>query len=192
MQKQKTITDKNCGKFNKSDSMKRVILILPALLIAAMVEAQPDAIDQFFNKYADRDGFTTVTISGKLLSLFAGKSQSPNENEVVNRLSSIKILSVADSTLNPEINFYRELGKKVNFSGYEELMDVKEGQDVTKFLIKQKGDRISELLVITGGPGGNSLISIKGDLDIKSLSELSEDTGMDELKDLEKINEKKP
>lgn len=80
MQKQKTITDKNCGKFNKSDSMKRVILILPALLIAAMVEAQPDAIDQFFNKYADRDGFTTVTISGKLLSLFAGKSQSPNEN----------------------------------------------------------------------------------------------------------------
>lgn len=192
MQKQKTITDKNCGKFNKSDSMKRVILILPALLIAAMVEAQPDAIDQFFNKYADRDGFTTVTISGKLLSLFAGKGQSPNENAVVNRLSSIKILSVADSTLNPGINFYRELGKKVNFSGYEELMDVKEGQDVTKFLIKQKGDRISELLVIIGGPGGNSLISIKGDLDLKSLSELSDDTGMDELKDLEKINEKKP
>ena len=71
-------------------------------------------------------------------------------------------------------------------------MDVKEGQEVTKFMIRQKGDRIYELLVITGGPGGNSLISIRGDLDLKSLSELSNDTGMDELKDLEKINDKKP
>ena len=172
--------------------MKRLILLIPTLLIATIVCAQPDAIDQFFDKYADRDGFTTVTISGRLLGLFAGKSESRNEKDVINRLSSIKILSVEDSTLNPTINFYRELGKKLNFSGYEELMDVKEGQDVTKFLIKQKGDRISELLVITGGPGGNSLISIRGDLDLKSLSELSEDTGMDELKDLEKINDKKP
>jgi len=172
--------------------MKRLILIIPALLIAAFVRAQPDAIDQFFNKYADRDGFTTVTISGKLLGLFAGRSESKNENDVINRLTSIKILSVEDSTLNPGINFYRELGKKLDFSGYEELMDVREGQDVTLFLIRQKGDRISELLVITGGPGGNSLISIRGDLDLKSLSELSKDTGMDELKDLEKINDKKP
>lgn len=172
--------------------MKRLILIIPVLLIASLAKAQPDAIDQFFNKYADRDGFTTVTISGKLLGLFAGKSESPKENDVVNRLTSIKILSVEDSTLNPGINFYVELGKKLNYSGYEELMDVKEGRDVTKFLIKQKGDRISELLVITGGPDGNTLISIRGDLDLKSLSELSDDTGMDQLKDLEKIKEKKP
>jgi hypothetical protein len=71
-------------------------------------------------------------------------------------------------------------------------MVVKEGPDVTKFLVRQKGDIISELLMITGGPGNNTLISIKGDLDLKSLSELSEDTGIDELKDLEKINKKEP
>jgi len=172
--------------------MKRLILIIPALMITAMVSAQTDAVDQLFNKYADRNGFTTVTISGKLLGLFAGKNEPKNQKDVINRLSSIRILSVEDSTLNQGVNFYRELGKKLDFSVYEELMDVKEGQDVTKFLIKQKGDRISELIVITGGPGGNTLISIKGDLDLKSLSELSEDTGMDELKDLEKINGKKP
>jgi hypothetical protein len=71
-------------------------------------------------------------------------------------------------------------------------MVVKEGPDVTKFLVKQKGDIISELLVITGGPGDNTLISIKGDLDLKSLSELSNETGIDELKDLEKIKKKEP
>ena len=30
------------------------------------------------------------------------------------------------------------------------------------FLIKQKGDIISDYLVVTGGPGDNTLISIKG------------------------------
>ena len=71
-------------------------------------------------------------------------------------------------------------------------MDVKEGQDVTKFLIRQQGERISELLVISGGPGDNTLISIRGVLDLKSLSELSEGTGIKELKELEKVEGEKP
>ena len=62
-----------------------------------------------------------------------------------------------DSLLNKNLNFYTELSKKLNLSVYEELMVVKEGPDITKFLIKQSGKTISELLVITGGPGGNSL-----------------------------------
>ena len=72
-------------------------------------------------------------------------------------------------------------------------MVVKEGPDITKFLIRQKGDVISELLVVTGGPGGNSLISIKGDLNLKSISELSKTVDIQELKtldDLEKKNHK--
>ena len=94
-------------------------------------------------------------------------------DDIINRLKSIRILSVEDSLLNKNLNFYTELSKKLNMSDYEELMVVKEGRDITKFLIRQKGDIITELLVITGGPDGNSLISIKGDLNLKSISELS-------------------
>ncbi len=54
-------------------------------------------------------------------------------------------------------------------------MVVREGNDITKFLIQQKGDIISELLIITGDPGDNTLISIRGDLDLKSISELSKE-----------------
>jgi hypothetical protein len=71
-------------------------------------------------------------------------------------------------------------------------MVVKEGPDVTKFLIRQKGNIISELLVITGGPAGNSLISIKGELNLKSISELSKDIDIQELKNLDKIDKKTP
>ncbi len=170
--------------------MKKLILFSTALCIAAVMQAQTNAIDEFFNRYAEKDGFTTVTISSKLLGLFAGGNAKEEGRDIINRLTSIKILSVSDSLLNQNINFYKELSNKVNFSSYEELMVVREGSDITKFLIRQKGDMISELLVITGGPGGNAIISIKGDLDLKSLSELSEGAGIDELKDLEKIDKK--
>ncbi len=136
-----------------------------------------------------KKGFTTVYISSKLLSLFTPKDASAGDgSDIVHRLKSIRILSVEDSMLNKSVNFYKELSSKLNISDYEELMVVKEGDDVTKFLIKQKGDIISELLVIAGGPDENTLISIKGDLDLKMISDLSKSTGIEELKDLEKVD----
>ncbi|MFZ0281628.1 MAG: DUF4252 domain-containing protein, partial [Bacteroidales bacterium] len=154
--------------------------------------AQTNAIDEMFDRYSEKEGFTTVYISSKLLGLFAPKDEKAGDGKnIVSRLKSIRILS-ADSLLNNSVNFYKELSKKLDLSKYEELMVVREGNDITKFLIQQKGDIISELLIITGGPGDNTLISIRGDLDLKSISELSKSTGIEELKDLDKIEKKKP
>lgn len=172
--------------------MKKLILFSTALCMVTLLHAQTNAIDEFFDKYSEKEGFTTVFISSRLLGLFVPKDEiNDNGNDIIRRLKSIRILSVDDSLLNKNVNFYKELGKKLDLSVYEELMVVKEGSDVTKFLIQQKGDIISELLVITGGPGDNTLISIKGDLDLKMINDLSKSTGIDELKDLEKL-EKEP
>jgi hypothetical protein len=170
--------------------MKKFILFSTALCMITVLNAQTSAIDELFDRYSGKEGFTTVTISSKLLGLFAGKNPNAEGSNIINRLTSIKILSVEDSLLNQSVNFYKELTKKLDLSAYEELMVVREGSDATLFLIKQKGDIISELLMISGGPANNTLISIKGDLDLKSLSELSNQMGIDELKDLEKIDKK--
>jgi hypothetical protein len=173
--------------------MKKVFLLTALLLLALAVQAQVNAIDEMFDKYSDREGFTVVTISSKLLGMFVPKDEMEREGkDIVGRLSSIRILSVDDSLLNRNVNFYKELTSKMNLSGYDELMVVKGGGDVTKFLVRQKGDRISELLIITGGPNNNALISIKGDLDMKTISELSKSTGIEELKDLDKIDKNPP
>ncbi|MEZ5001329.1 MAG: DUF4252 domain-containing protein [Bacteroidales bacterium] len=79
------------------------------------------------------------------------------------------------------MNLYKELEKKVDFSKYEELMVVKEGGKDIKFLIREKGNRIEELLMIGGGPGSNVLISIKGDLDMDNISDISRTIGIEEL-----------
>ncbi|MBG0860879.1 MAG: DUF4252 domain-containing protein [Bacteroidales bacterium] len=173
--------------------MKKLIILCTALCIFSVTQAQKSAIDDMFDKYSEREGFTSISISSKLLSLFAPRDGKREDgSDIITRLKSIRILSVEDSTLNLNLNFYKELTNKLNLSVYEELMEVREGGDVTRFLIRQSGDTISELLVITGGPNNNALIFIKGDLDLKALSELSRSTGIEELKSLEEIEKKHP
>src|ERR1035437_5425129 len=173
--------------------MKKIFLSLTVLCLTLIMQAQSNPVDEMFNKYSEKQGFTVVSISSKMFSLFANKDpENKDADNVINKLKSIKILSVEDSLLNKNLNFYSELSKKLDLSVYEELMVVKEGPDVTKFLIRQNGNTISELLVITGGPGGNSLISIKGQLNLKNISDLSKSLDMHELKSLDKIDKKSP
>ena len=173
--------------------MRKLILFITGLLLTMTIQAQTNPIDEMFNKYSEKDGFTVVTISSKMFSMFADQDgENKDADDIMRRLKSIRILSVEDSLLNQNLNFYTELSKKLDLSVYEELMVVKEGHDITKFLVRQKGNLISELLVISGGPGGNSLISIKGDFNLKNISDLSKNSGIEELKNLDKIDKKSP
>ncbi len=172
--------------------MKRQFLIIVAFLICSALNAQTNPIDELFNKYSDREGFTYVSISGRMLNMLGTLQEGSKPDNIMLRLKSIRILSDDDSLSASGINFYQELSKKLDLSVYEELMVVKEGHDITKFLVRQNGENISELLVISGGTGGNSLISIKGDINLKELSELSNTIGIEELEELEGIEEKHP
>jgi hypothetical protein len=173
--------------------MKKIFLSITALCLTLLIQAQSNPVDEMFNKYSEKQGFTVVSISSKMFSMFANKdAENKDADDIISRLKSIKILTVEDSLLNKNLNFYSELSKKLDLSVYEELMVVKEGPDITKFLIKQSGNTISELLVIKGGPGGNSLISIKGELNLKNISDLSKSLDMQELKSLDKIKKKSP
>ena len=49
-------------------------------------------------------------------------------DELIQNLKSIRIMTVNDSLLNAEINFYTELGNKLDYAKYEELMVVKDGE----------------------------------------------------------------
>ena len=171
--------------------MKKLILLIAVTCFSLNSMAQSDPVGALFDKYAEREGFTVVTISGKMFSMFSDKENGNKDaGNVINKLNSIRILTVGDSLLNRNLNFYNDLAGKLELSAYEELMVVKEGKDITKFLIREKGDVISELLVISGGPGGNSVISIKGAFNLKNISDLSKEIGIEELKDLEGVDKK--
>lgn len=173
--------------------MKRLLYLILLGIATLNLQAQNGAvIDDLFQKYSGKEGITSVYISSKMFSMFNSQETKDDDlSKTLSRLKSIRILSVEDSTLNDKINFYEELRKKVDFTTYEELMVVNEADNVTKFLIRESGNIIAELLIISGGKKGNTLISIRGDLDLKNISGLSKTMGIQQLENLDKL-EKKP
>lgn len=156
--------------------MKRLLIAL-VLFIPVLVMAQDGTpIDKLFNKYANRDGFTTVNISGKLLS-FASKfdESKSSETAMLEKLSGIRILSVENKELNKGLNFYKELEADGFFknNNYEVLMEVTDKDEVVRFYGRsgEKG-KLSELLLVVGG-NDNTLISIRGVIDPDDIGKIT-------------------
>jgi len=173
--------------------MKKITLILSFMLVSLVTMAQRDAVDVLFDKYAGKDGFTTVIISSKMFSLFQDMEVEDDEfNKMMSGLKSIRILATDETMDDKTINFYDEVMKELNESDYEELMVVKEKDQDVIFLIKERNGRVAELLLVAGGKGGdNALISIRGDIDLKTISKLARSMDIEGMDQLEKLEEKK-
>ena len=161
--------------------MKKLILFIAVVLPIAVL-AQKTPVDRLFEKYANQKGFTTVNISGKLLS-FASQIETGNDDtsEILAGLNGIRILSVEDDALNDKIDFYAELEKDGFFrnNDFEVLMEVTEDDEVVRFLAKDAGNgKISDLLLVVGGDD-NALISISGLIDPASISKITRSLDID-------------
>lgn len=156
--------------------MKRLLLTL-VVLIPLLVMAQDNSpIDKLFNKYANKDGFTTVNISGKLLGLASSFDESKSkEAAMFEKISGIRILSVENKELNKGLNFFKELESDGFFKNhnYEVLMEVTEKDEVVRFYGRsgEKG-KLSELLLVVGGDD-NTLISIRGLIDPADIGKIT-------------------
>lgn len=173
--------------------MKKILIAIVLVVSSILVKAQNSAVDQLFAKYADKDGFTTVSISKAMFSLFASEAESKDDfNKAVKGLESIRILapdSAIQAMYKGKLNFYNEMSKSLPITQYEELMSVKEKDQVFKMLIRKKGTTITEFLMIGGGRE-NVLICILGNIDLKTISKLSKTMDIDGMEELDKLNKK--
>jgi len=170
--------------------MKKLALyiILAALPLSAFCQKSP--VDELFERYDGKDGFTSVYISSKMFSLLARLDTEDEEfQNLVTRIKSIRILSIDSAQNVSGLNFSSELLPKLNRTGFEELMTVREEDGEVRFMIREVGGRIAELVMVTGGRG-SSVVSIRGDLDLKTIASLSDSMGIEELEGLEKVEKK--
>ncbi len=173
-------------KTKKGFLMMAIIFALPMLLAA---QSPADAL---FDKYSGQDGYTSVYITQHMFSLFADIETEEDESgfiDLVKNLDRIKILAVDDESkeLNLKVNFYEEIMKDFPEGVYDELMVVKKKDQDVKFYVLKKGNKIVELLMIVGGKEDNALISIQGDIDLKTISKLSKTMNIDGMENLKEI-----
>lgn len=174
--------------------MTRIFLAFSILILSfGMANAQVDAISKYFDQYMEDDDFTVVFVSPKMFQLL-GKLDTSGLNDreaedVLGVIKDLRGLRVLTTEKNAN-SFYKEAMNKINTKEYETLMTVRSKGDNVRFLVKDSGDVIDELLLLVGGDTF-TMISFVGKIDLNKISKLSKSLdikGMEHLDELEEKN----
>ncbi len=168
--------------------MKKLMMGMVMMIGALTANAQNDAVTKFFNKYQDNPDFTQVTVSSKMFGLFTNMDvEKPEDKEILDAISKIKGLRViAKDQARDSRELYKEALSVVP-KDYEELMFVRDKDQDMKFLIKESGGKISELLMIAAGNDDFKMLSLFGEIDLKKVSRIGSKMSIDGLEQLKKM-----
>lgn len=172
--------------------MKNIIVTISALLIATGSFAQSDVITKLFDKYYDDENFTKVSVSSKMFDLFTEiEPGDKDEEEILRAISKLKGLKVlaADSVENSR-KMFDDVVEKITSNGFEELMEVKDAEEDMKFMIMDKNGKITELVMVVGGKKHFVVMTLYGEIDLKSISKLSKSLNIEGMQHLENLESK--
>ena len=168
--------------------IKHTLLLVPLLLVGAGAFCQDDAIGRFFGKYVDDPRFSVVSVSPKMFRLLS-KAQwdtIPSDlRETVTQLHSFRMLTTETT---PAV-FFKEALTLIDRKEYEELITVRSGDGTVRFMTKEQGGVVKELLMLSVDDSEFLLMSFVGDIDLDRLSRLSTEMGikgMDQLKNVKR------
>jgi len=169
--------------------MKNSLLIV-SLFISYFSYSQ-DAIDNLFQKYKGKDGFTSVYISKDLLQFVAEFDDDKDLDAINGKLSDLKILISEVRENDKNIGFTDEIKSLVSNGSFMNMMEVIDGKDKINFYVKKEGEKIIHLIMIAQNHDDEVLLSIKGDFTTRDLIKLGRNSGhhsgLDHLQKLEKV-----
>lgn len=170
--------------------MKKTLLIFTILFISILGISQDNAIDKYYQHYANQEEFTKVTISGKMFELFTYlETDDEDAKEVLNtikKLSGMKML-ICDSLGNGVSEYKSALTKMPK--EYEVLMTIDDEDEDLTFLIKETKGIVSELLLVGGGEDNLFILSLYGIIDLKQISKLASHVNIEGLEHLKHVGE---
>jgi hypothetical protein len=106
--------------FNKPKQkiMKRLVLIILTVVFPALMMAQNSAVDKLFAKYQGKKGITTVNISPELFQMVnaMGIEEIKEQDFPLDKVASVKILTIEDDEGYEDVNFYEEIAEMVNMN----------------------------------------------------------------------------
>ena len=88
--------------------------------------------------------------------------------------------------------FLNEIKTLTKAEGFEEMMSVNEGDEVVKFLVKKgKDGKMSEMLMIVLEEDEAVVMSMSGNLDMKTISEISKSLEIEGMEGIYQMNKDK-
>jgi hypothetical protein len=179
--------------------MKKSVFILAACVLvslSSLLNAQ-SPIDKIYEKYSGQDGFTAVNFTKEMFQMVqqmsigdSSDSDIKNAKQIMDQLSGLKVLMYNFDSLNvmKAVSIYNEMTAAYSSSAYKELMTIQEGRQYVKFMTKQDAaGKVSEFVMLMKDKNEVGVISLTGNIDLASISQMSKFMnieGMDNLKKL--------
>ena len=170
--------------------MKKVTMILTAILFSVAVMAQPSSIEKVIKKYSGQEGVTTVNISPELFQIMSALEVKEIEDAEIpfEKLTALKVLVIENEELLAAGNFYDEVSDGLNTDDFAEMLSVKDGDEDVRMWLKTEGKQIREFLLVVSEPGEGVLVYIAGDFNLSDIEGLAgEFGGLDDLEALRNL-----
>jgi hypothetical protein len=151
-----------------------------AIFFPILLSAQDNAADKLFDKYAGKDGFTTISFNSGVIKMLADMDDAEGESEnFLKQIKEVRILTGDDN--QQDLNFYKEILKSFPEEEYEELMTIKDSDTDVKIWIKENSGIIRELVLVASGTEDNTLIIVRGNIEMDKLAGLGKSLKVDGL-----------
>ena len=137
-------------------------LLVLFLLCSTLCFAQ----DKLFEKYADKDNVTSVYISKSMFQMMPDNMRAGGLDlgNLKGKIHNLQILTSENKEVKEQMkaDFDAVVGKD-----HELLMKVKSDDTRASFFVKQKGEKISELIMLT--------MRLTGDFTIQDIRQIAEE-----------------
>ena len=172
---------------------KLIVLMIPLMLVLGSLRAQESAIEKFYSKYMEDERFSRVYISPKMMQMAGGFLNSnsvegdDDDAQMLSLITKIKGIRILSGEQVDGLSLFEEaIGlfyySRYERNRYEELMDIKDKSSSLKFMVREEGGRIKELVMVSGAQEEFTLMRMLGDFTYKDLNMLAEKTNLPGMK----------
>ena len=187
--------------------MKTIMLVFTICVLTLAGWAQQDLFRELTEKYANSDGFSASRITSDMFDLYIKKRHVDEQSPVFNALKNLDNILVVSQAgvfrgeistagetktddLTAEIHqTILDYYKKNNFTLLKTEKQM--GEDVKVFLNKNQ-EKIQSLALVTHSRVATNLVELQGDIDLSTVSQLSQALNLRGLENLYKINNQGP
>lgn len=150
--------------------MKRWLLIL-ILLLPLAGTAQNHAFDEFYQSYASETNVRSIELGRKMMEMMR-RDADPELARLLDGIRSIRILAAK----KPYPFLFRSQAYKVARDKAFELISRTDskGPAVSFYFIEGRGERLSELLMLSDGDEEFIVLDICGSFDVRDISRLTQ------------------
>lgn len=167
---------------------KKIIYCFCLAGLPLFLGAQSQAVQDFYNKYKNQEDTEKVELKGWVLELASRFTDEAKGEKLLERITRLRTLTMKNGSL-VDRSEYNRLVKAVRRDHFEDLMNIKDADDNIQIMIREKGETITDVLVLINGSDSFTLLSLEGKLKFSDLNDLHID--IDGAEHFEKVPERR-